>query len=245
MRNILLTYRLLHFQSKIPDIKLNIDNREKQLFKPILRVFQDAKTTLKELLPVISEYVSQKRESNANTLHAYLYRLIKDLIKAEDKTELEISLIWNTIINTLSGSSNPNKPQSYESTEYDTISKKRIIETLIQVFGARPSRDRKSRKLIFDQIKLQRLSKIYDLEIDVKVGTSIMTDVTDVTDVGLDKHFFAPSDNKEIATNKEQTNHNSNEIVKNGTADKDHPCYPTKADLERLGLKAQGKSWEI
>lgn len=27
-----------------------------------------------------------------------------------------------------------------------------------------------------------------------------------------------------------------------GTADKDHPCYPCKADLERLGLKAQGKS---
>jgi hypothetical protein len=24
-----------------------------------------------------------------------------------------------------------------------------------------------------------------------------------------------------------------------------HPCYPSKADLEKLGLKAQGKSWEI
>ena len=24
-----------------------------------------------------------------------------------------------------------------------------------------------------------------------------------------------------------------------------HPCYPCKLDLERLGIKAQGKSWEI
>jgi hypothetical protein len=24
-----------------------------------------------------------------------------------------------------------------------------------------------------------------------------------------------------------------------------HPCYPCKADFERLGIKAQGKSWEI
>ncbi|MFL6321671.1 MAG: hypothetical protein ACJ72Q_14490, partial [Nitrososphaeraceae archaeon] len=24
-----------------------------------------------------------------------------------------------------------------------------------------------------------------------------------------------------------------------------HPCYASKADLEKLGLKAQGKSWEI
>jgi hypothetical protein len=23
-----------------------------------------------------------------------------------------------------------------------------------------------------------------------------------------------------------------------------HPCYPSKADIERLGLKAQGKDWE-
>jgi hypothetical protein len=28
-------------------------------------------------------------------------------------------------------------------------------------------------------------------------------------------------------------------------ADSDHPCYPTKAELERLGLKPQGKRWEI
>jgi hypothetical protein len=28
-------------------------------------------------------------------------------------------------------------------------------------------------------------------------------------------------------------------------SDVNHPCYPTKADIERLGLKAQGKDWEI
>jgi hypothetical protein len=27
--------------------------------------------------------------------------------------------------------------------------------------------------------------------------------------------------------------------------DLDHPCYPTKSDLERLGLKTQDKDWEI
>jgi hypothetical protein len=31
-------------------------------------------------------------------------------------------------------------------------------------------------------------------------------------------------------------------IMKHGQG---HPCYPSKADLEKLGLKAQGKSWEI
>lgn len=109
MRNALLVYRLLHFQDKISNIKLNIRNREKQLFKPILRIFQNTDTTLNELLPVVSKYVNQKRESKANTLHAFLYRLVTDLIKARNKLELESSLIWNTVRETLQGKDVPYK----------------------------------------------------------------------------------------------------------------------------------------
>ena len=70
--NLLLISRLLHFKDRIPDIQLNIQNREKQLFKPVLRLFQDTET-LRELLPVVSKYVSQRRESNANTLYTLQY----------------------------------------------------------------------------------------------------------------------------------------------------------------------------
>jgi hypothetical protein len=60
-RKKLLVYRLLHFHDKIPDIKLNIEYREKQLFKPIARIFQNSQEVLKEVFPIISNYVSQKR----------------------------------------------------------------------------------------------------------------------------------------------------------------------------------------
>ena len=63
MRNTLLVLRLLHFNEKVPNIKLNIKGREKQLFKPVLRVFQNTQV-LSELLPVVSRYVAQKREAN-------------------------------------------------------------------------------------------------------------------------------------------------------------------------------------
>lgn len=56
-RNTLLIFRLLHFE-KILDVKLNIENREKQLFKPIIRVFQNTEI-LGELLAIISKYVSR------------------------------------------------------------------------------------------------------------------------------------------------------------------------------------------
>jgi hypothetical protein len=58
-RKLLLTYRLIHYHDRIPDIKLNIINREKQLFKPVLRVFQNTET-LKELLSVVSKYIAEK-----------------------------------------------------------------------------------------------------------------------------------------------------------------------------------------
>jgi hypothetical protein len=61
MHNLLLAFRLLHFHETIRDVKLNIKRREKQLFKPIIRLFQNAEV-LNELLSVISSYVTQKRE---------------------------------------------------------------------------------------------------------------------------------------------------------------------------------------
>jgi hypothetical protein len=77
----------------------------------------------------------------------------------------------------------------------------------VDEFGAKHSDSRREkRKLVFDQTKLERLGKIYELSINVKVGTSV-TDVTDVTDVGLDKHIQENYYDKEIA-NLEQENTN-------------------------------------
>lgn len=137
-------HRLLHFKDKIPDIKLNIENREKQLFKPVLRLFQNTET-LKELIPIVSKYVSQKRESNANTLHAFLYRTVIDLIKTQDTLELHSRLIWNKVIELLPGQEIPNKKLSYESSEFGIITQKEIIQILKDVFGASPSETRRRR----------------------------------------------------------------------------------------------------
>jgi hypothetical protein len=60
--------------------------------------------------------------------------------------------------------------------------------------------------LIFDYSKLQRLSKIYELSIDVKVGTLAagVADVADVADVGLDKHLGEQSDYDKIAGSEQE-----------------------------------------
>jgi hypothetical protein len=130
VRNSLLIYRLKHYGEKLSDIKTNLQNREKQLFKPVLRILHDT-SILDEILAVISKYVGQKREANANTLYAFLYRVIKSLILKEDNYEIDSKVIWETITDPeiLPGVFIPNKPLSYDTIEFGPISQKRMIET--------------------------------------------------------------------------------------------------------------------
>jgi hypothetical protein len=167
-RNLLLVYRLLHFSDKIPDIKLNIKGREKQLFKPVIRVFQGTET-LKELLPVISNYVTQKREANDATFNAFLYRLVTDIIKDQKSTTLPSSLIWRLIVSNLEGTEIPGRNLSCDTSEFGVISQKDVTETLKHVFGAKTKKTGGVKHLEFSNAKLQRVGKVYNLEVCVEI----------------------------------------------------------------------------
>jgi len=206
-RNLLLMHRMIHFNEKIPDIPLNIINRESQLFKPILRVFQKTET-MKELFPVISEYINQKRAANANSLHAYVYDRVVDLIKNEGQYEIESKAIWEHVIDPdkCPGDFIPHKPLSYLSVDHGEISRKQITEICKDVLGAKsPRRHGSSRGLMFDPKKLKQLENFYNLSLQVKVkenGTDGM-DGTLSGSVGLDKHFTKPKRSKRKSSTKD------------------------------------------
>jgi hypothetical protein len=244
IHNDLLVFRLLHFHDKIPDVKLNIKRREKQLFKPIIRIFQDRKT-LDELLPVISKYVTQRREANYSTLHAFLYRVIKDIIKSRKTSRIESGFIWDFIKSTLQGAEIPGKTLSYDTSEFGVISQKEIIQTLEHVFGAKPKKSHGIRFLDFDRSKLQRLGNVYDLATEVKVikdGDDSFeqnrgTDWTDWTHVGLGKHMSEDLSDEEIKNNEVENDSNysiGDQNNENITPDNDskeggHPVHSSYA----------------
>jgi hypothetical protein len=245
IRNILLIVRLLHFHEKIPDVKLNIKRREKQLFKPIIRIFQNA-ATLDELLPVINKYLTQRREANYSTLHAFLYRIIRDIIKSRGTSRIESGFIWDFIKSTLQGADIPGKALSYDSSEFGTITQKDIIQTLEHVFGAKPKKSHGIRFLDFDISKLQRLGKAYDLAIGVKVvrdGDDSFeenrgSDWTDWTDVGLVKHMSENTDEHELIS-EPKLNEHENPPKETPTHPTDPPqaTHPTPTvDHERIRL---------
>jgi hypothetical protein len=50
VRKILLMYRLLHYFDGLPNIKVNLKGREKELFYPLIRLFQNTGSTLLEIV---------------------------------------------------------------------------------------------------------------------------------------------------------------------------------------------------
>jgi hypothetical protein len=187
-RNLLFIYRLLDHDHKFPDIKLDLTGREKQLFKPILRIFQKTRTQ-KELEPIISDYINDRRAGNVDSLHAYLYKVITGLIDLHGY-QLTNKDIWNKITVDLDGDFMYNGTTSFMSSEFGKLTQKQITSRCREVFGGKPSRDMKNRGYVFDPKKLEQLKNLYNLSLNVKVKD--MTDMTDMTHSGgvnLDKHL--------------------------------------------------------
>ena len=231
LRNLLFCYRLIHFRDKIPNIKLNIRNREKQLFKPLLKVFQDTRT-FDTIRPVISKYINERRESKANSFHAFLYRVIRDLTRQRGTLELDFSTIWEFMEYNLEGWKDiPFKPQSIETVEFGVISQKQVGSVLKNVFGGMPPKHTgSSRRLIFSQHVLDRMKDIYETNIEIDVDFAMTetldsgfdddhttfgfgTDGTDGTDSGSMHTQTTPSeaDNKENIENDKDNEKNLQE----------------------------------
>jgi hypothetical protein len=88
VHKLLLIYRMMHFHKKISDIYINLKNREKQLFKPLLRIFQGTRIQ-STLVDILTEFVNKKRRENVDSLLAFTYDCVKRLVdeqKARDES---------------------------------------------------------------------------------------------------------------------------------------------------------------
>ena len=196
--NFLLCYRLVHRNDKIPNISINLKNREKQLFKPVLRLFQGTKA-MNELLKATSKYVNERRKAKLSGLHAFLIKLIQDMmeeagynsldVSQSEKFELSTKEIWTKVQTRTNGSILPGHPLSYDTVEFGTISQKRIAGILEDVFKAEIKSANSIRMVHFTKNDLYRVINAYNIE-DVKVSisgkesSSTSTDSTDSTDSG-------------------------------------------------------------
>ena len=157
--------------------------------------------------------MTQRREVNSTTLHAFLYKVARDLIKSRQTSRIEPSFVWKYIKSNLQGSDISNKPLSYDSAEFDVISQKEILSIYDHVFGAKCKKRHGVRKINFDVSKFGRLSKVYELATEVMVvrdgddsfETNRGTDWTDWTHSGLGKYASISTDQRELVPDDEDS----------------------------------------
>lgn len=120
-RNLLFIHRIIHRFKPIPIPKIQLKRREKQLFISLIRMYH-GEDVWPEIKSAIRHYILERRGRQVDTLHAYLYGLIKSLVKDNNSTELQSSLIWRELKNELAGNEIPNKPLSYYTERFGLIS---------------------------------------------------------------------------------------------------------------------------
>jgi hypothetical protein len=222
----LLIYRMIHHKEPISaDIDIGLVGREKQLWKPMLRVFQNYQSSFDSLRNVVSAYITEYREAKSHTQIAFLVRMISELIDQNSDSPnpytLATSDIWDRYKKELPGGEEIGKT-SYKSNEYGDMSQKRLGELLRDQFRARPPRHRRTvRELVFDKTVLDRMKQKYVTNIKDKSET----DSTDETDVGLDRHLSEQNNDAKNSKNEQGNTNNSSKTEEN-----DRNYTPQNAD---------------
>ena len=196
VRKILLMYRLLHYFDGLPNIKVSLKGREKELFYPLIRLFQNTGSTLLELKSVIDHFVNRRRENNEQTLHAQLYRsiirlLVKEYTVSKEKSKLVdnrsneketkikleylFSELWDHFIFDLDGEEITNRKRSADFGELGEVSQKEISKILIEVFGSKRKKTRAGNKaILLNPEKIVKLGTVYDVNTTLKVGDEVI-----------------------------------------------------------------------
>ena len=178
--NCMLVFRLVNQNTPVPDIKLNIRNRDKQLCKPLLRLFQDS-NVISEISNTLSKLLAEKRQRRSDTLDAKLFEIIINLI-GEYGLELDNKMIWQAVMSNIEGHYDENKPLSYQTEEFYKISQKMVTDILVDKFGAIKGHDSTGNKRVlrFNQDILNRLSFNYATAKEIEiVKTSDGSDTSD------------------------------------------------------------------
>jgi hypothetical protein len=171
VRKHLIIYRLLHFNDPIPNIKrLTLKNRDKQLCKPLLRLFQGTKA-VDEIASALWKLLKEKKDRKKETIDAAIHKVLSNLIASgkvsqqasldNDKVRLANVDIEAAIRAELKAKDIPGKPQTWDTEEYGLVSKKGFTSTVKDKFGGDPWREGGLRGVILSKKRLEKLGKNY------------------------------------------------------------------------------------
>jgi hypothetical protein len=224
-------YRLLHHNETIPDVKLNIKNRYKQLTKPLIRLFQNTES-VHEITSSLSKYFIEKNQEKLDSMDSAILTFIINLVSEHGET-LYNDQIWDELKKEYPNGEIKEKPYSWYMEGYGSVSKNSITKTCENKFGAKQCRDPKEgRGLKFKQDKLTKAAINYSLIEGIKIirepydtydtydtsteypdkesNDGVTKNVDNMTDMTQQQEQSIPKNDNNMAKNVNETDTKSN-----------------------------------
>jgi len=257
-RKLLLVYRMLHFNDRIPNIKLTIKNRDKQLCKPLIRLFQDTKA-VNEIKESLWKLLQEKKNRKANTLEARIYKIVNDLIKVGkpeqsslngDEATLSSDDIWTRFKAEIKGAE---IKQSFDTEEFGLISRNKISSILEGRFLGESRKNSKGcSEFRFSKGKLEKIGANYSDE-GIKIISYTKSEAVTVKQTlnggsetsgalqAIQEHSEIPmvtenGDSDSIIAENTHNNASNVEEITNQTSDEDALTFPQASEASKPPL---------
>jgi hypothetical protein len=223
-RKLLLAYRMLHYEDTIKDVKLNIINREAELTKPLIRLFQDSPLVLEELLPALSKLLNAKRKVKSNSLESKLYTAVRNLIPCHGYV-IDYQSIINEVMRITNGEEISGEKASFYSTDIGKVTHRKIICILVDSFKAerthKGSGNDKKRAVQFKEEDIKRKDREYNVpdKIEILLDNEKEGQSTNELD-SFDVIFGSSSNDDDDDSSSEAltiTTHNQHDYSSSGT----------------------------
>ncbi len=193
-RKLLLCYKLIHYKDALPRIKVDLENRDKELMYPLLQLFYGS-SAFPEVKEAVEFFVKQRRERKSRSLDAALYPIIKSEIGPnpndgtfKDPTNIPIlfSKIWGRVIagDDIEGSYDEKRKNEYDTKEYGKLYISTLSLLISDVFGANIKHTNKGSELTFNLDKFKSFESRYEKVdmADLKINVELESDGSDGCD---------------------------------------------------------------
>jgi hypothetical protein len=173
LHKLLFAFRLIHYDDIIQDIQINIENREAELTKPLLRLFSsrdDAPVAIEEIRLALSKFIAEKNEIKSNSIESKMYAVIRELVEECGNYDFTNDQIWTRCRKVMDGTEILR--ESFYSIDFGKVTHKRITQLYISKFKAKPYQTSGSdsrRGLRFKKEILDRIGSQYNCTDEIKI----------------------------------------------------------------------------
>jgi len=175
-RKLMLCYRLIHYADDLPQIEVNLTNRDLELTHPLLQLFYGT-GAFQEIKTALQFFIKQRKERRSRSIQAAIYPILKSFLGSQNNDNIVFGMVWNEIISGgIKGKLNPYNNTEYQTHEYGPL----YMNTLSKFIGDNFSADIIHKKdgsiLSFNREKFDSYDDIYnhqsegpDIEIKIEV----------------------------------------------------------------------------